>query len=58
LKQGSYTGQNWGRSQSTLSTGLLPMRKYKRIPVRAWFYSALFIGLVIALMFVGAAAGY
>jgi len=58
MKQGTYIGQNWSRSQSTLSTGLLPMRKTERIPKRAYFYAAFFIALGFAVMHLGAAAGY
>lgn len=73
MKQGSYTGQNWSRSQSTLSTGTLPMRKYRqgswfeakglyaqgseRIPAMAWVYAALFISIAIGVLLVGAKAG-
>ena len=73
MKQGSYTGQNWSRSQSTLSTGTLPMRKYRtgswfeakglyaqgseRIPAMAWVYTIIFISIAVAALFVGAKAG-
>lgn len=70
MKQSSYTGQNWGRSQSTLSTGTLPMRKYRtgswlepkglyapgseRIPAMAWVYSIVFITIALGVLVVGA----
>jgi hypothetical protein len=73
MKQGTYIGQNWSRSQSTLSTGTLPMRKYRRgswyeaqglyaqgserIPPVAWVLAALFISIAVAALFVGAKAG-
>jgi hypothetical protein len=73
MKQGSYTGQNWFGSQSTLSTGLLPMRKRAtgswfepkglyapnsaKIPAAAWAYAALFISIALVVLFVGAKAG-
>lgn len=73
MKQGSYTGQNWSRSQSTLSTGTLPMRKYRRgswheaqglyaqgserIPPMAWVYAALFISIALGVLLMGAKAG-
>jgi hypothetical protein len=34
------------------------MRKTERIPRRAYFYAAFFIGLGFAVMHIGAAAGY
>jgi len=73
LKQSSYTGQNWSRSQSTLSTGTLPMRKYRRgswyeaqglyaqgserIPPMAWVFAVVFISIAVAAIFVGSGAG-
>lgn len=73
MKQSSYTGQNWGRSQSTLSTGTLPMRRYRtgswfeakglyaqgseRIPPVAWVLAALFISIAVGVILVGAGAG-
>ena len=73
MKQGTYTGQNWGRSQSTLSTGPLPLRKRgsgswfepkglyapgsERIPGAAWGYAILFIAIAVTVLFVGAKAG-
>ena len=72
MKQSSYTGQNWSRSQSTLSTGALPMRKYRRgswfeakglyapgserIPPVAWVLAALFISIAVGVLLVGAKA--
>lgn len=73
MKQSSYTGQNWSRSQSTLSTGTLPMRKYRRgswyeaqglyaqgserIPAMAWVYAVIFISIAVGVLLVGAKAG-
>lgn len=73
MKQSSYTGQNWGRSQSTLTTGALPMRKYRRgswfepkglyapgserIPAMAWVLAAFFIAIAVGVILVGAGAG-
>jgi hypothetical protein len=73
MKQSSYIGQNWGRSQSTLSTGTLPMRKYRRgswfepkglyapgserIPPVAWLYAAAFISIALGVLLIGAKAG-
>jgi hypothetical protein len=73
MKQSSYTGQNWGRSQSTLTTGTLPMRRYRtgswfeakglyapgseRIPAMAWVYSIVFIVIALGVLVVGAKVG-
>jgi hypothetical protein len=73
MKQGTYIGQNWSRSQSTLSTGTLPMRRYRtgswfeakglyaqgseRIPPVAWVLAALFISIAVGVLLVGAKAG-
>lgn len=70
MKQGTYTGQNWGRSQSTLSTDTLPMRKCRtgnwfeakglyapgseRIPAMAWVYSIVYIAIALGVLVVGA----
>ena len=74
MKQGTYIGQNWGRSQSTLSTGPLPMRKYRRgswfeskggyrpgserIPAAAWVCVALCLAIVAGVVLVGARVGF
>jgi hypothetical protein len=73
MKQSSYIGQNWGRSQSTLSSGPLPLRKRRagswfeaqglyapgseRIPPRAWAWAALFIALGFGALYVGSIDG-
>ena len=73
MKQSSYTGQNWGRSQSTLSSGPLPLRKRRagswfeaeglyapgseHVPHKAWAWAALFIALGIGALYVGSIDG-
>lgn len=73
MKQGSYTGQNWFGSRSTLTSGTLPMRKYssgswfeakglyaqgsERIPPVAWVLAALFISIAVGVLLLGAKAG-
>ncbi len=73
MKQGTYNGQNWSRSQSTLTTGTLPMRRYRtgswfeakglyaqgseRIPAMAWVLAVIFISVAVGVLLVGAKAG-
>ena len=74
MKQSSYTDQNSFGSQSTLSTGTLPLRKRaagswfepkglyapgsEKIPFSAWLYAAFFIALGFVAAIVGTKAGF